>query len=81
MKILQANLHRSHIAQRTAAIRIPAAGDIRCRGDGRGCCYVYVKLREFTILSCYLTPNDTIEAIQHKIDDIEEMLGNSMKAL
>jgi len=39
------------------------------------------QLREFTILSCYLTPNDTIEAIQHKIDDIEEMLGNSMKAL
>ncbi|XP_044316451.1 uncharacterized protein LOC123037861 [Drosophila rhopaloa] len=107
MKILQANLHRSRIADdllsqivlehcvdlviiceqyrvkqpgiwlenedKTAAIWIPATGDIRCLGDGRGSCYVYVQLKEFTIFSCYLTPNDTIEAFQHKIDDIEDI--------
>jgi len=39
---------------------IPAGGNIRYLADGRGSCYVYVQLKEFTILSCYLTPNDTI---------------------
>lgn len=56
----------------TAAIWIPRTGYLTPKRSGSGNCFVWTQLDDVTIVSCYLTPSDSIEEFQRKLDEIED---------
>lgn len=59
----------------TAAIWIPPASRLISRSSGKGNGFVWALLdNNVTIVSCYLTPSDSIEDFQNKLDEIEDNL-------
>lgn len=55
----------------TAAIWLPGNKFVITQ-HGDGCGYTYVRIENFTLMSCYLTPSDTIEQFRMKLDAIED---------
>lgn len=106
MKILQANMHRSRIADalldqliieksadivliseqyrtpksgnwiednsKTSAIWIPKNSGITIVNKGSGNGFVWLETSELSVFSCYLTPNEELEAFQNKLQNIED---------
>lgn len=58
----------------TAAIWIPTPRVNQIKGHGKGNCFVWVQLQDITIMSCYLTPSDTIDIFETKLYDIEDKI-------
>lgn len=56
----------------TAAIWIPSRSNIRPTNNGKGNGFVWVQIDGITIVSCYLTPSDSIEEFRIKLDGIED---------
>ena len=58
----------------TAAIWIPdpQSQPVAQHGSGKG--YVWVRINDISIVSCYLTPNESIGDFQAKMDSLEDML-------
>lgn len=59
---------------KTAAIWIPYRNGISPVKSGSGDGYVWVQLNHFTLFSCYLTPSDSIDAYEAKLDEIEDTM-------
>lgn len=57
---------------KTAAIWIPAGSSLTVKDKGSENGFVWLKLNGFTLFSCYLTPNEEIDAFQAKIQNIED---------
>lgn len=58
----------------TAAIWIPTTCGKEPKGYGKGNCFAWVQFEDFTIMSCYLTPSDSISDFEKKLDDIEDAI-------
>ncbi|XP_037930183.1 uncharacterized protein LOC119664908 [Teleopsis dalmanni] len=56
----------------TAAIWLPCAEKFSFSASGAGDGHVWVRNRNFTLMSCYLTPSDSIGQFQMKLDAIED---------
>ena len=56
----------------TAAIWIPNNKNLCIKERGTGNGFVWIKVNNFIIVSCYLTPNDIIENFNRKLNDIED---------
>lgn len=57
---------------KTAAIWLPRGSRFVVTQSGAGNGHVYVKSKSYTVMSCYLTPSDSIEEFQTKLDLIED---------
>ena len=57
---------------KTAAIWCPQSSKLSILQNGTGNCFVYVKTKMYTLISCYLTPSNSIEEFQAKLDLIED---------
>ncbi|XP_073821380.1 uncharacterized protein [Musca autumnalis] len=57
---------------KTAAIWIPDRRNKKPMKEGKGNGYVWIQFAEVTIMSCYLTPSDSIDEFQSKLDAIED---------
>lgn len=57
---------------KTAAIWIPALKRVTIRDKGSGNGFVWIKVDEFTLFSCYLTPNEDMDAFTAKLNGIED---------
>jgi len=56
----------------TAAIWIISTGSFPILNSGRGNGFVWVKGSRYSLISCYLTPNDPIAEFEAKLDSIED---------
>ena len=56
----------------TAAIWIPPSSDFQPVKSGGGNSFVFVQSESFTLISCYLTPSDSIERFEEKLTLIED---------
>lgn len=56
----------------TAAIWLPRSSTLTVFSSGVGNCFSYVQTRHCTLVSCYLTPSDSIEAFENKLANIED---------
>lgn len=59
-------------ATKTAAIWMTSAANFQTTRDGKGDGFVWVSSRTYSVISCYLTPNCSIEDFQMKLDNIED---------
>ena len=59
---------------KTAAIWLPSGAGPPLQETKLGNCYVYARLKDVAVVSCYLTPSDDIGTFQSKLDAIEDML-------
>lgn len=57
---------------RTAAIWLPCCRQYDIKNSGKGNGYAWLQIDTLTIISCYLTPSDTIELFQQKLNEIED---------
>lgn len=57
---------------KTAAIWIPIGNTLSIEHKGYGNGFVWIKTSELTVFSCYLTPNEEIEAFQAKLYSLED---------
>lgn len=57
----------------TAAIWIPT-GDLSSKENGKGNGFVWAWFDNLTVISCYLTPSDNVDAFQRKLDEIEDLV-------
>lgn len=60
----------------TAAIWIANPGKIHVERHGNGNGFVWVKCSNFTVMSCYLTPNQTAQEYREMIEQIEDTVAN-----
>lgn len=58
----------------TAAIWIPDTEKLPILDHGSHNGFVWVKCTRFTIVSCYLTPNEGIASFREKVDELEDTL-------
>ena len=60
-------------SSKTAALWVTSSANLHIISDGKvdGC--VWINTRSFTILSCYLTPNCSMEEFQVKLNNIEDV--------
>ncbi|XP_039968930.1 uncharacterized protein LOC120780737 [Bactrocera tryoni] len=56
----------------TATIWLPPGSNISTVNNGNGNGFVWAKCDLFTVISCYLTPSDSIHEFQGKLDNIED---------
>ncbi|XP_049316891.1 uncharacterized protein LOC125779655 [Bactrocera dorsalis] len=56
----------------TAAIWLPPKSNANRNGNG----FAWAKCDIFTVISCYLTPSDSIQEFQEKLDNIEDTARN-----
>jgi len=56
----------------TAAIWIISTGSFPILNSGRGNGFVWVKGSRYSVISCYLTPNNPIAEFEAKLDSIED---------
>ncbi|XP_039954228.1 uncharacterized protein LOC120770715 [Bactrocera tryoni] len=56
----------------TAAIWLPPGSNAITIDKGNGNGFVWAKCDFFTVISCYLTPSDSIQEFQEKLDNIED---------
>nr|AMS38369.1 hypothetical protein [Bactrocera tryoni] len=56
----------------TAAIWLPPGSNATTVNNGNGNGFVWAKCDLFTVISCYLTPSDSIQEFQEKLDNIED---------
>ncbi|XP_039951543.1 uncharacterized protein LOC120768853 [Bactrocera tryoni] len=56
----------------TAAIWLPQGSNATTVSNGNGNGFVWVKCDIFTVISCYLTPSDSTQEFQEKLDNIED---------
>lgn len=57
----------------TAAIWVTENCNLQITNSGKGNGFVWINSQHITIMSCYLTPSDTIAEFQHKLDSIEDV--------
>jgi len=57
---------------KTAAIWVPTSSPLTIEEKGSGTGFVWIKTSEFSILSCYLTPSEELEAFKAKVYSIED---------
>ncbi|XP_017476622.1 PREDICTED: uncharacterized protein LOC108366672 [Rhagoletis zephyria] len=60
----------------TAAIWVPPGSSMHISEKGYGHGYVWARHNHIKIISCYLTPSDSIQDFQDKLDDIEDTAMN-----
>lgn len=58
----------------TTAVWIPRTSKLTPNKSGKGNCFVWVKVEDVTIVSCYLTPSDNIEEFERKLNGIEDFI-------
>lgn len=56
----------------TAAIWLPATGHFPLNSSGSGDCFVWASGKNYTLISCYLTPSDSVDEFQRKMNAIED---------
>ncbi|XP_037930063.1 uncharacterized protein LOC119664682 [Teleopsis dalmanni] len=56
----------------TEAIWELSKGTLNAVSNGSGEGFVWVRTNDYTVISCYLTPNDTIGEFENKLHNIEE---------
>ncbi|XP_050338250.1 uncharacterized protein LOC126764627 [Bactrocera neohumeralis] len=56
----------------TAAIWLPPGSNGATVSNGNGNGFVWAKWEIFTVISCYLTPSDSTQAFQEKLDNIKD---------
>ncbi|XP_046681479.1 uncharacterized protein LOC124368248 [Homalodisca vitripennis] len=62
----------------TAAFWARNSQEVMVRSHGRGRGFVWIRCRDVTFFSCYLTPNEAIQDFRDKIDRLEEsVLGTT----
>lgn len=61
---------------RTAAIWIPDLKTMKPRNAGKGNGFVWVQIVDITLISCYLTPSDSIDEFQSKLNALEDEARN-----
>lgn len=57
---------------KTAAIWMTNEANFHITGDGKGDGFVWVSSNSYSVISCYLTPNCSIEDFQITLDNIED---------
>lgn len=66
----------------TAAIWLPNPKDVTVTHQGKGDGYVWAQTEEIAYVSCYLTPNEPIDAFQQKLNKMEDdIIGFKEKLL
>ncbi|XP_017469595.1 PREDICTED: uncharacterized protein LOC108361486 [Rhagoletis zephyria] len=60
----------------TAAIWAPPGSSMHVSKKGHGNGFTWARYHHIKIISCYLTPNDSIQDFQDKLDDIEDTAMN-----
>lgn len=63
-----------HVDQSGSAAIWIANPNHRAENSGVGRCYVWVKMAQITLVSCYLSPNDTALVFREKLEDLEDEL-------
>ncbi|XP_065354618.1 uncharacterized protein LOC135949083 [Calliphora vicina] len=58
----------------TAAIWIPCPGQAHIENSGKRNGFVWLQIGNLTLVSCYLTPSDSIASFQGKLDRIEDFV-------
>lgn len=58
----------------TAAMWIPNTSKVRPKRNGNGNCFVWTQFDSITIISCYLTPSDSIGEFEKKLEEIEDKI-------
>ena len=58
----------------TAAIWLPRNSKFLVIGSGSGPGFTYVRNNKFTLMSCYLTPSDSIREFEIKLNSIEDKI-------
>ena len=58
----------------TAAIWVPKNKNLSIKEKGSGHGFVWIKVRNIIFVSCYLTPSDSIENFNRKLNEIEDTL-------
>lgn len=56
----------------TAAIWVPDATKVRVENHGCGSGFVWVRIGEVLLVSCYLTPNESIGEFTEKLTSLED---------
>lgn len=59
---------------RTSAIWVPQHSRYQPSRSGSGECFVWTQNDKYTLMSCYLTPSDSIANFQRKLDAIEDKI-------
>ncbi|XP_073831423.1 uncharacterized protein [Musca autumnalis] len=61
---------------KTAAIWIPDRRSKKPSKEGKGNGYVWIQFHDVTVMSCYLTPSDSMDEFQLKLNEIEDETRN-----
>lgn len=58
----------------TAAVWIPDTSKLALNKKGKGNCFAWLQIEDLTLVSCYLTPSDSIEDFEGKLNGIEDFI-------